>query len=334
MQLRFLAKSMSIAVGLGASTVLLVDYLDDAASLCTIGGGCDEVKSYALASIAGLPTPVFGVFFFGAMLAASLFARPQAKVIWIASAVGAVLAAALLVVQGLVIGAFCKYCVLADAAAIVLFLSLHAERGKPAESLAVRMSSCGLVLASVAGFYVAALSGSTVTGRSAETAAATQTDGVATVVEFIDFQCPGCRQLHKRLSRAMEPHEGKVRVVRKHLPIPRHTHARDAAQAYCCAERAGKADEMADRLFTAPDLTPEACRQVAMDIGISEESYDDCLKSGEPIETIAVHRAEAVSLDIKVLPTLFVGATRFDGAPDQDTLVASIERAIATAAQN
>lgn len=173
-----------------------------------------------------------------------------------------------------------------------------------------------------------------VAGRSAGVATTTPSDGIATVVEFIDFQCPGCRQLHKRLSRALEPLEGKVRVVRKHLPIARHTHARDAAQAYCCAEQAGKGDEMADRLFTAADLRPEACRQLAMDIGISEESYDSCLESGRPMEKIAMHSAEADGLDIKVLPTLFVGATRFDGAPDQSTLVASIERAIATAAQN
>jgi hypothetical protein len=39
------------------------------------------------------------------------------------------------------------------------------------------------------------------------------------------------------------------------VPLHSHAHALDAARAACCGEAQGKADEMAEALFRAEDLT-------------------------------------------------------------------------------
>ena len=64
-----------------------------------------------------------------------------------------------------------------------------------------------------------------------------------TVVEFVDFQCPYCRDMHEMLRRAVT--EGKLRVVVMHLPLERiHPLAKPAAKASLCAEAQGSAQLM------------------------------------------------------------------------------------------
>src|SRR5438477_261341 len=46
-----------IAAGLGASTILLVDYLRPAPVFCGPGGGCEALRHSAFAGVLGLPTP-------------------------------------------------------------------------------------------------------------------------------------------------------------------------------------------------------------------------------------------------------------------------------------
>jgi protein-disulfide isomerase/uncharacterized membrane protein len=325
-------RAITQALGLGASLVLLVDYVSSTGSLCTVGGGCDEVKSSAFASIAGIPTPLFGVAFFTLMIVLSLTARPRAQWIRRISAIGAMLATALLAVQGLVIGSFCQYCVVADVAAILLFLFLRAEGKKPYPILALRIGNFALAgIAALAFYFVVA--GNSAGTTSKLSSALESKQGLATIVEFIDFQCPGCRALHKQFGRILAPHRDEVTFVRKHLPLAKHGHAEDAAKAYFCADQAGKAEEMADRLFTASDLSPEACEEIATQIGIDGDDYRSCLRQDAGNEQIAAHRAEATELGIRVLPTFFIGDTRFDGSTDDQTLVASIERAVAAAQQ-
>src|SRR5215471_1852339 len=77
--------------------------------------------------------------------------------------------------------------------------------------------------------------------------------GQATVVEYVDFECPFCRRLDAVLGPLVAKHPGRVRVVRKHVPLTKiHPHAESAARASVCAEAQGQGDAMADALFRAP----------------------------------------------------------------------------------
>src|SRR5215471_12266119 len=77
--------------------------------------------------------------------------------------------------------------------------------------------------------------------------------GQATVVEYVDFECPFCRRLDDVLAPVLAKYPGRVRVVRKHVPLTKiHPHAEAAARASVCAEAQGQGDAMADALFRAP----------------------------------------------------------------------------------
>src|SRR5262249_17363474 len=103
-----------------------------------------------------------------------------------------------------------------------------------------------------------------------------QKPGIATIVEFADFEGPYCRRLHATLEQVTKTYDGKVRLVRKQHPLATiHPHAETAARAACCAEEVGRGDEMADALYkAAPDeLTTEGCEKLAARVGADVDAY-------------------------------------------------------------
>ena len=68
-----------------------------------------------------------------------------------------------------------------------------------------------------------------------------------TIVEFTDFQCPYCRDMHEVLMQGVA--ESEFDLVIMHFPLePIHPLAKPAAKASLCAEAQGSADEL-DRRY-------------------------------------------------------------------------------------
>jgi len=154
--------------------------------------------------------------------------------------------------------------------------------------------------------------------------------GVATVIVFTDFQCPFCRRTHAALASLVAAHEGRVRVVLRHVPLPRHPDARTAARAAVCTEGLpGRAPEaMAHALFTAPDLGEAACETLAVQHGASVAAYRACV--ADPATDARIDRDVAIldSLGGDGVPLLFVGTRRIDGAPSRPDLERSLRDAL------
>ena len=157
--------------------------------------------------------------------------------------------------------------------------------------------------------------------------------GVITVVDFVDFECPFCRMTNPELQAVLEAHPGKVRVVRREVPLKMHPHAMDAARGACCAEKLGKGDAMATALFTAPDedLTPEGCEKLAQQVGLSLDAYRACVADPATEALIAADKAEFQSAGGFALPTLWVGDVQLVGAQSQETIEEAFEGAMARA---
>jgi protein-disulfide isomerase len=329
---------VAAAVGLGVSALLLWEYLTPAADICGPGGGCDMVRQSAYASILGVPTPAFGVLFFGAVFAMSHFHTPLWRQRLRAGAVvGGLVGVALLVIQAFVLDAFCTYCVAADVAAIAVAVCAVASRGAvsslaPATRVAMTVAA-GLGLAAPIAIGLAA--GAKPAEPPPPSASVPSIEeivprepGVATLVEFIDFECPFCRKLHHELKPVLRDYRGRVRVVRKHVPLPNHTNAVFAARAACCAEEQGRGDEMADALFQSHDLSPSACEQLAARLGLDVEAFRACFASDATTERLRQDAADATRLEINALPTFFIGTERFRGPQPESLIRDSLDRAL------
>jgi protein-disulfide isomerase len=161
-------------------------------------------------------------------------------------------------------------------------------------------------------------------------------DGRATIVEFIDFECPFCRRQHARMSEVLETlaaadERPPVYVVYKHLPLEMHAHAREAARFVCCAEEQGRGREMVDALFARDELSPAACRECASEVGLDDAALQECLDSARPDARLDADAADARAAGIRRLPTCFVGERRFEGLQEEDTLRRAIEHAMTQA---
>jgi protein-disulfide isomerase len=322
-----LAAAAATGAGLAASALLLWAY-ETGAEVCR-AGGCDEVRRSALAEVAGIPTPVFGIAFF-AVAAGLLLAGPRDRrwlIAW--SAAGAAVGATLLAVQIVAIGALCPLCVVADLAAIALLAVAPAAAASAGRGPRLP----GIAIAAIAAAAVFALTptdpGDGAGGDLPAAIAAEQRPGVATIVEFIDFECPGCRRLHQILSEVVADYGDRVRVVRKNVPLPNHRHAEIAARAYCCAETAGRGEDMADVLFTSRDLSRDGCLASAERLGLERGPFERCLDSEAVTERLERDLELAARAEVRALPTFYVGEERLVGAQPPDVIRASIERALA-----
>jgi uncharacterized membrane protein/thiol-disulfide isomerase/thioredoxin len=316
-------------LGFGTSVASAIDYA--APTFCS-ESGCATVRASVWAHPLGIPMPAFGIAFFAVMIALAFVERPRLRrTLALAGGAGAV---ALIAIQALVIGAWCKLCMIADPIAIALALVVVAGAG------VVRLRALVLAapLAAVVpiGFAVLAHAPAPVVARAGSGApdviAREQRAGSATVVDFIDFECPFCRALAPKLDAAIASAGVPVHVVRKMVPLAMHAHARDAALAWCCADAQGKGEAMAQALFAAPvdDLTPDGCERLAVSIGCDRERYRASLADPKLLARIDTDRADFRAAGLRGLPTVYIGEHAVSGA---DHTTAELASAIAAAAR-
>lgn len=140
-----------------------------------------------------------------------------------------------------------------------------------------------------------------------------------TVVEFMDFQCPFCRQAESVVDQVMAEPEfaGKVRFVFRHFPLADiHPQAVAAAQAAECAHRQGKFAAMRSLLFQNQDrLQPADLERYAGQVGLGASNFSACMKSEEIFAVVEQDWRDGIALGIKGTPTYFIGENRIEGAP-------------------
>ncbi|MEO8841591.1 MAG: vitamin K epoxide reductase family protein [Kofleriaceae bacterium] len=320
-------------VGFGASLASLIDYVAADPTFCA-ESGCATVRASAWAHPLGVPMPVLGLGFFAVMTVLAFVERPRLRTVL--AIAGAAWAIALIAIQAFVIGAWCKLCMIADPIAIVLALAVvaGARTLRPAIGLfAIGLPAIGalpvaiMLLASAPAAEVAVATAAP--GAPAivpDVIQREQQAGVATIVDFVDFECPFCRKLAPKLDAAIAMAQVPVRLVRKMSPLHIHPHAMTAALAWCCADAQGKGDEMAAALFAAPvdQLTPEGCEQLAVDVGCDRERYRDALADPATRERVVNDTADAKAAGVQGLPTIFIGTTGLGGADHEAAELAEL----------
>ena len=119
-------------------------------------------------------------------------------------------------------------------------------------------------------------------------------DAPLVVIEVSDFQCPFCQRHTLETQPAIEEayvETGQVMWVFKHLPLPTHAQAQDAAVAAECAGDQGAFWPMHDLLFDTVDqwsVDPpdEALIGLAGDLGLDVGSFEACFSSRDALERV------------------------------------------------
>jgi protein-disulfide isomerase len=286
-----------------------------------MASGCMAVRRSVYSRVGPVPLPVIGLSAYTSLLGLALVARDKARTLYLAAfaAAGGAIGAALIGVQALKIGAFCKWCVMVDTSAIVAAFAatwLHREASRSAAyeaflgALARRrgLLAAWAIGAAITGVLPVVWGEFPVVPPPPPAIAALAAPGKVTAVAFTDFECPYCRRMHPVLHDLAAGSGGQLAIVRKMVPLPFHPGARPAALAYLCTP-ADRRDEMADLLYGASEhaLDHEGTIGLAGQLGLDRAAFTRCVDAPETAAQIDADAALFKQVGGLGLPLTFIG---------------------------
>ena len=164
------------------------------------------------------------------------------------------------------------------------------------------------------------------------------------VIEFADFECPGCGQyatITEPDVRTTLINTGKIRVRYMDFPLPMHKNTWDASLAASCANDQGKFWPMHDALFANQDRwNGEATgrprgviAELAKGLGLDMTKYGACMDAETHRPQIEATQAEAERRQIQQTPTFVFNGTAVPGALPYDAFKKYVDEATAAAAK-
>ncbi|MEO8561216.1 MAG: DsbA family protein [bacterium] len=160
------------------------------------------------------------------------------------------------------------------------------------------------------------------------------------VIEFADFECPGCGQFANLTEpdvRTNLVNTGKVRIRFMDYPLPMHRNTWDASLAAACANEQGKFWEMHDMLFANQDRwNGEATSkprpiiaEMAKGLGLDMTKYGSCMDNETQRAKVQSHLLEAQRRNVTQTPTFIVGDVMVPGALPYDSFKKLVDDAMA-----
>lgn len=142
-----------------------------------------------------------------------------------------------------------------------------------------------------------------------------------TLVEFADFECPVCRNMHEAL-KGLLPKYPQVRFVFKDFPLEQvHPWARTGALAGRCAyQQDPKAFwKMYDYMYDNQDVISaenawDKMVDYAGQAGLNKDTFKACMISPEAKSAVDASVENGKLLEVRSTPTLFVNGRRIVGA--------------------
>jgi protein-disulfide isomerase len=138
-----------------------------------------------------------------------------------------------------------------------------------------------------------------------------------TLVEFVDVQCPFCRQFHLTTFEQLKKNyidTGKLLFVSRDLPLTSHRHALKGAHAARCAGDQNKYWEMRHVLLVnANNLKDDAMSTFASDLALDVSRFEGCLKAERYRAEVQKDIDDARAAGITGTPAFVLGKTSKDG---------------------
>ncbi len=157
-------------------------------------------------------------------------------------------------------------------------------------------------------------------------------DAPIKIVEFIDFDCPYCRETEPVVKEFLRRHGKEVSFIIREFPLTElHPQAEDSAMAARCVFTQGNADrywKFQDRLFGtqgAHDVT--SLRTYAGQVGADLAVYDNCIARHLPSVDLQTSLDDGIAAGVQGTPTFFFNGVKFQGAMTLEAMELAFEEA-------
>lgn len=138
-------------------------------------------------------------------------------------------------------------------------------------------------------------------------------DAEVTFVEFLDFECEGCRAAYPIVEELRDDYGDRVEFVLRYFPLSGHFNGERAARAVEAAAQQGELEAMYRKMFetqaewgeqrTAAD---DVFRGFAVDLGLDMAAFDTAYNDPATLERIRVDQRDGEMLGVQGTPTFFV----------------------------
>ncbi|MBS1860934.1 MAG: Na+/H+ antiporter NhaA [Actinobacteria bacterium] len=155
-------------------------------------------------------------------------------------------------------------------------------------------------------------------------------NGVVTLVEYADFECPYCGRAEPTVRELLEMHHGGgLRYVFRHLPLQDvHPHAQLAAEASEAAAAQGAFWQMHDTLMAHQgELDLDDVHRYADELELDADRLEEEVRTRVHLERVSEDVSSADASGVSGTPTFFVNGRRHHGVYDIDALTKAIRRA-------
>lgn len=157
-------------------------------------------------------------------------------------------------------------------------------------------------------------------------------DAPITLIEFGDFECPFCKQLHDQTMKRIRDEyvsTGKVRMVYRDFPLSFHPSAVPAAEAAECAKEQGGFWNYHDALFeNQASLAQLDYVELAGKLGLDKEEFRSCYESRRYKEEVEKDLRDGIAAGVQGTPATFINGVLVSGAVPYETFKGAIEAAL------
>lgn len=155
-----------------------------------------------------------------------------------------------------------------------------------------------------------------------------------TFVEFLDFECEGCRAVYPEIERLRGEYGDRVNFVIRYFPLPGHFNAQRAARAVEAAAQQGRLEPMYQKMYDTQaqwgeQQTPaDAVFQgFAQELGLDMAAFDAVYNDPATMARIQQDIDDGVALGVQGTPTFFLNDTRIRPR-SYDDLVRALDDAL------
>ena len=156
-------------------------------------------------------------------------------------------------------------------------------------------------------------------------------DAPVTLVEYGDYECPGCGAAYPMVKLILKHLGAKLRFVFRNMPLSEiHPNAELAAEAAEAAGAQAKYWEMHDALYEhQPELGPNSVMTVAKRLHLDLARFEDDLVSRRFRDRVKRDLMGGIRSGVNGTPTFFVDGDRYDGLLSEQALEAVLRQRIA-----
>jgi len=151
-------------------------------------------------------------------------------------------------------------------------------------------------------------------------------------VVITDFECPFCRTLHERLTERLKQCDERASLSILHFPVTSHRFARQAANAYECAQTRDARERMMNALYSSQDsIGLIGWESFASRAGVLDSAkFKQCVMGTDTV--VEKDLAFGQSIGVRATPTVLVNGFRLPGPPTERQLDSILQESVGTKA--